>query len=70
MLELINELQEVYILGIAMLLDGTHRSVKFMESMWGVKLPNDWKQVTMEWATLKDFSDAFEDGIVDMVSVQ
>ena len=33
----------------------------------GVKLANDWKRVTTEWATFKDFADALEHGIVEMV---
>ena len=34
----IDDPEYVYMLGIARLLDGTHRSVKFMEVAWSVQL--------------------------------
>ena len=38
LLDSIDDPEYVYMLGIATLLDGTHRSVKFMEAAWSVQL--------------------------------
>ena len=57
-------------LGIATLLDGTPRSAKFMEAMRSVELLHKWKRMTIQWARVKDFSNALECGIIGMVSVQ
>ena len=41
--ELIDDSQDVYVLGIEILLDGIHISVKPMELTRGIKLTNHWK---------------------------
>ena len=46
-LELIDDLEYVYMLGIVMLLDGTQISMGFMEPVWSVKSANEWKRVKM-----------------------
>ena len=38
LLDSIDDPEYVYMLWIATLLDGTHRSVKFMEAAWSVQL--------------------------------
>ena len=38
LLDSIDDPEYVYMLGIATLLDGTHKSVKFMEAAWSVQL--------------------------------
>ena len=48
LLESIDDPKYVYMLGIAMLLAGTHRSVKFMEVAWSVQLRQEWKRVTTQ----------------------
>ena len=64
LLELIDDPEYVYMLGIAMLLDGTRRSMKFMEVAWSAELWHEWKQVTVQWARFKDFSNALKRGII------
>ena len=59
----------VYMLGIATLLDGTHRSVKFMEAAWSVQLQQEWKRVTTQRGSFKEFFDALQGGIIDMVNI-
>ena len=44
LLESIADLDYVCILGIALLLNGMHKSVKFMEIVWSVELQDEWKQ--------------------------
>ena len=70
LLDSIDELEYVYMLGIAMSLDGTNRLVKFMEIAWSMQWRHEWKRVMMQWASFKEFSNALEGGIIDMVSVQ
>ena len=70
LLDLIDDPEYVYILGIATLLDGTHRSVKFMEAAWSVELQHEWKRVATQWGSFKEFSNALESRIIGMVSVQ
>ena len=69
LLDSIDDPEYVYMLGIATLLDGTHRSVKFMEAAWSVQLQQEWKRVTTEWGSFKEFFDALQGGIIDMVSI-
>ena len=52
----IDDLEYVYMLGIATLLDGTHKSVKFMEAAWSVQLQQEWKRLTTQWEASKNFS--------------
>ena len=52
-----------------MLLDGTHRSVKFMEAAWSVQLQQEWKRVMTQGGSFKVFFNALQGGIIDMVSV-
>jgi hypothetical protein len=68
LLDSIDDPEYVYMLGIATLLDGTHRSVKFMEAAWSVQLQQEWKRVTTQWGSFKEFFNALQDGITDMVS--
>ena len=68
LLDSIDDPEYVYMLGIATLLDGTHRSVKFMEATWSVQLQQEWKRVTKQWGSFKEFFNALQDGITDMVS--
>ena len=56
-------------LGIATLLDGTHRSVKFMEAAWSVQLQQEWKRVTTQRGSFKECFNALQGGITDMVSI-
>ena len=60
MLELIDDPEYVYMLGIAMLLDTMHRLVRLMEQERCVKLINDRKRVTMVWERFKEVPDALE----------
>ena len=68
LLDSIDDPEYVYMLGIATLLDGTHRSVKFMEAAWSVQLQQEWKRVTTQWGSFKEFFNALQGGITDMVS--
>ena len=52
-----------------MLLNEIHRSMEFMGLDWSLKSPNEWKQVTMQWASFNKFSNAVERVIIDMVNV-
>ena len=65
----IDDPEYVYILGIATLLDGTHKSVKFMDAAWSVQLQQEWKRVTTQWGSFKEFFNALQGGITDMVSI-
>ena len=65
----IDDPEYVYMLGIATFLDGTHRSVKFMEAAWSVQLQQKWKRVTTQWGSFKEFFNALQGGITDMVSI-
>ena len=65
----IDDPEYVYMLGIATLLDGTHRSVKFMEAAWRVQLQQEWKRVTTQWGSFIEFNNALQGGIMDMVSI-
>ena len=69
LLDLIDDPEYVYMFGIAMLLDGTHRSIKFMEVAWSVQLQQDWKRVTTQWGRFKEFFDTLQGGIIDMVCI-
>ena len=57
-------------LGIATLLDGAHKSVKFMEAAWSVQLQQEWKRMTTQWESFKEFFNALQGGITDMVSIR
>ena len=70
LLDSIDDPEYVYMLGIATLLDGTHRSVKFMEAAWSVQLQQEWKRVTTQWGSFKEFFNALQGGITDMVSTR
>ena len=65
----IDDPENVYMLGIATLLDGTHRSVKFMEVAWSVQLQQEWKRVTTQWGSFKEFFNALQGGITNMASI-
>ena len=69
LLDSIDDPEYVYMLGIATLLDGTHRSVKCMEAAWSVQLQQEWKRVTTQWGSFKEFCNALQGGITDMVSI-
>ena len=56
-------------LGIATLLDETHRSVKFMEAAWSVQLQQEWKRVTTQWGNFKEFFNALQGGITETVGI-
>ena len=56
-------------LRIATLLDGAHRSVKLMEEAWSVQLQQEWKRVTTQWGSFKEFFNALQGGITYMVSI-
>ena len=68
LLDSIDDPEYVYMLGIATLLDGTHISLKFMEAAWSVQLQNEWKLVTTQWGSFKEFCNALQGGIIDIVS--
>ena len=55
LLDSIDDPEYVYMLGIATLLDGIHSSVKFMEAAWSVQLQQEWKRVTTQWRSFKEF---------------
>ena len=55
-------------LGITTLLDGTHKSVKFVEAAWSVQLQQEWKRVTTQWGSFKEFLNALQGGIIDIVN--
>ena len=63
LLDAIDDPEYVYMLGIPMLLDGTHRSVKFMEAAWSVQLQQERKRVTTQWGIFKEFFNALQGGI-------
>ena len=69
LLDSIDDPERVYMLGIATLLDGRHRSVEFMEAAWSVELRQEWKRVTTQWASFEEIFNALQGGIIDMVSV-
>ena len=69
LLDSIDDPEYVCMLGIATLLDGTHRSVKFMETAWSVQLQQEWQWVTTQWGSFKEFFNALQGGITDMVSI-
>ena len=69
LLDSIDDPEYVYMLGIATLLDGTHKSVKFMEAAWSVQLQQEWKRVTTQWGSFKEFFNALQGGITNMVSI-
>ena len=69
LLDSIDDPQYAYMLGIVTLLDGTHRSVKFMEAIWSVQLQQEWKRVTTQWGSFKEFFNALQGGSTDMVSI-
>ena len=52
LLDSIDDPEYVYMLGIATLLDGIYRSVKFMEAAWSVQLQQEWKRVTTQWGVV------------------
>ena len=47
LMELIDDPEYVYMLGIVTLFDRTHKSIEFMEAMWSADLQHVWKWVTM-----------------------
>ena len=55
LLDSIDDPEYVYMLGITTLLDGTHRSVTFMEAAWSVQLQQEWKRVTTQWGSFENF---------------
>ena len=69
LLDSIDDPENVYMLEIATLLDGTHKSVKFMEAAWSVQLQQEWKRVRTQWGSFKEFFNALHGGIIDMVSI-
>ena len=69
LLDSIGDPEYVYTLLTATLLDGTRRSVKFMETTWSVQLRQEWKRVATQWGSFKEFFNALQGEIIDMVSV-
>ena len=39
-----------------------------MEVAWSVQLQQEWKRVTTQWGSFKEFFNALQGGITDMVS--